>query len=373
MAVFLAPALPALTSWLGTTMAGKAVVGTALAGAASYGIANAMKEDEAQKQAKQARQEKEDTEAYNAVLNSPEFNAFAQAQAQKNPTQESKADFSGLLLDDATQKQANKEASTQLLAQEHSPDTQATHEAIHQKPMRNTGISYFDNKEHLSIADAYLAKLLGVNVSYTYMDANINADMRQKKTNMNQALNTMHGNNAAVLSFTQGVPEYVENDLGSTTNALSRAFNRWSGGFFSWSSDANKKEQGYNEYRSRAVARIISDNPRGVTQKDMENARGLVSTNWKDSTGFMADTQNFLEMALIKQREELNKIDNLGLRVPEEERYKLLAIENMQKALSGGTMNETQFKANRQALQILHEYKNDPKKTNEALALILAQ
>ena len=42
------------------------------------------------------------------------------------------------------------------------------------KLYRNTGISYFDNKEHLSPADAFLAKELGINLSYVNMDLNAN-------------------------------------------------------------------------------------------------------------------------------------------------------------------------------------------------------
>lgn len=364
------PLVAGAAAFLGGTTAGKVVAGTALASAAGYGISQSMKKSQDQKNEEAKQKAAQEEQEFNNLLNSEEFNKFA-AHAQQNTAQElpSIEDNNDLILSQA-QEQKDKEAK--LAQNPHEEELIGIAQQAAPRKFRNTGVSMFDNKEHLSIAEAYLAKLLGLNVSYTYMDANINADVKQKKTNMNQALNTMHGNNNAVLSFTQGIPEYVENDLGSTGNALSRAFNRWSGGFFSFSSDANKKEQGYNEYRSRAVARIISDNPRGVTQKDMENARGLVSTNWKDSTGVMADTQNFLEMALIKQREEINKIDNLGLAVPEEERYKLIAIENMQKSLNGGTMNTTKFNTNRKALQMLQEYKNDPVMQNKAIALILA-
>lgn len=63
---------------------------------------------------------------------------------------------------------------------------------------RNTGVAYFDKKEHLSLMDAYLAKQLGLNVAYVFHKMDIKSDNTHRVTNQTKAVNdiTRHLANA---------------------------------------------------------------------------------------------------------------------------------------------------------------------------------
>ena len=114
------------------------------------------------------------------------------------------------------------------------------------KLYRNTGISYFDNKEHLSLADAFLAKQLGLNLSYVNMDLNANV----KKTDIGKAKNELAGLFADSKSLLDGVSHYektyLEQDGNTFLNShamagLGRKINDVTNGFINFSNNANEK------------------------------------------------------------------------------------------------------------------------------------
>lgn len=66
--------------------------------------------------------------------------------------------------------------------QEHTP-TETTR-TIYQLGARNTGISYFDNKQNLTLLDAYIAKQLGLKTDRLVHKIDLRADINAKRTSI---------------------------------------------------------------------------------------------------------------------------------------------------------------------------------------------
>lgn len=237
---------------------------------------------------------------------------------------------------------------------------------------RNTGIDYFDRLEKPTIGDLFLAKNLGLNMQYTFLDANINGNFNQKITNRNKAINQMYAMNNSIIAYTQGIDEYMRNDLGSVGNRLSRAFNRFTGGSLPFTSDENKREQGLNEIRAIARTDATYGQKAITSQKERDYQRSLSSTNYKDEDSFIADTNNFLTFTRNKQQEEINKITELGMQIPLDEQLKLHAIDNMIKATTGGYDSDI-FVKNRDAIMLLQQNKGDENAINQAVKIIFSK
>lgn len=309
--------------------------------------------------------DKEYEDALNSKENQEAYLKYKQQQQNEPKSTFQTIDNENLLYSNDTKPIQTEEEKPQTQIKIND-DEASVLQATQPQKYRNSGIAYFDNKKDLSIADAFLANYLKADIRL--IDMNVNANV--KKTNMNQALNKMYSTNNSIMQYTEGIDDYVVKDLGSVGDIISRKWNRFTGGALSWTSNDNKREQGLNESRARAYANIMSENPRGVTQKDMEISRGNVSTNYKDKTGVIADTNNLLTIARNKQQEEFNKIEELGKEIPMAEQLKLQAIDNMIKATSNGQYDSTKFTSNRNAILLLQQNKDDPRAIEKALQLI---
>lgn len=62
-------------------------------------------------------------------------------------------------------------------------------EGVKYQKYRNTGVDYFDRKGNLSLLDAYLAKQLGLNVSYNFHKIDMKVDNRTRNVNFTKAYN----------------------------------------------------------------------------------------------------------------------------------------------------------------------------------------
>ena len=258
----------------------------------------------------------------------------------------------------------NMNQDSNTLSQE-AQETADIKDQMQQKRYRNTGIAYFDNKENLSLGDAYLAKMLNLDVSY--IDMNLNANVNQKKTNVNQALSAMYENNNAVLQYSEGMNDYFNNELDSVGNRISRGINRATGGF-TWSSTENKRENNLYEYRKRGLAKMMSDNSK-VTNKDLELAEGMMH-KWGNKNETLASLNNFYQIARMKQQENMNKIEEIGFNIPEAEKIKLYAIDNLIKSTTNGKYDNKLHERNRNAILLLQQNKDDPRAINAAVQMI---
>ena len=62
-------------------------------------------------------------------------------------------------------------------------------EGVKYQKYRNTGVDYFDRKGNLSLLDAYLAKQLGLNVSYNFHKIDMKMDNRTRNVNLTKSYN----------------------------------------------------------------------------------------------------------------------------------------------------------------------------------------
>lgn len=62
-------------------------------------------------------------------------------------------------------------------------------EGVKYQKYRNTGVDYFDRKGNLSLLDAYLAKQLGLNVSYNFHKIDMKVDNRTRTADYSKSLN----------------------------------------------------------------------------------------------------------------------------------------------------------------------------------------
>ena len=62
-------------------------------------------------------------------------------------------------------------------------------EGVKYQKYRNTGVDYFDRKGNLSLLDAYLAKQLGLNVSYNFHKIDMKVDNRTRNVNLTKSYN----------------------------------------------------------------------------------------------------------------------------------------------------------------------------------------
>lgn len=331
--------------------------------------ANEAQAQELEKYNQELADKKASEEFTNALNDKANQEAFLKYKSEQSGINTQTQGLDSLLYaDEKAQTEALKnqsKAQTQQIIP--NEDEAMLQEAQRPKRYRNTGVAYFDNKDNLTITDAFLAKQLGLNISY--VDMNLNANV--KKTNLNTVLNKIYSTNNAINQYTEGVDTYITENLGSWGNMISRGWNRLTGGAFSFTSNDNKKEQNLSEIRARSYANIMSENPRGVTQKDLDISRGITNTNYKDKSGLIADTQNFLQVARAKQQEEVNKLQEIGVEVPRETRMQLLALDNMIRSFEKGNYNRKLFNRNREALKILSENKGDAKSVEKALYMIL--
>lgn len=70
------------------------------------------------------------------------------------------------------------------LPSEQEPAPTETNRTIHTLGARNTGISYFDNKQNLTLLDAYIAKQLGLKTDRLVDKIDLKADINAKRTNI---------------------------------------------------------------------------------------------------------------------------------------------------------------------------------------------
>lgn len=179
-----------------------------------------------QKQDAQAEQEKQAQKAvdYDSLLNDKNLQEM---YLNLQTTQQNKYNNTfynenneGLLFAEGTKPQTQEtQQATQKESQIIVNDDEAMiQQATQPQRYRNSGIAYFDNKKDLSIADAFLASYLKADIRL--IDMNVNANVKQ--TNMNQALSKMYSTNNSIMQYTEGIDDYIEKDLGSTGDILSR-------------------------------------------------------------------------------------------------------------------------------------------------------
>lgn len=247
------------------------------------------------------------------------------------------------------------------------------------KRYRNTGISYFDNKEHLSLADAFLAKELGVNLSYVNMDLNANV----KKTDIGKAKNELAGLFADSKSLLDGVSHYektyLEQDGNTFLNShamagLGRKINDATNGFINVSNSANEKILSRNKMDAYTLASLMNGGAGKRTNQNINDAKAVIDNTWKGRENYYAGVVSGLENGINFMNEKMSYMQNAGIPVSQSDSLKMYLLNELKKDLNtaqGKQPLSDSFERNRKALGILNE-KGDAG-INEAIRLIQAK
>ena len=252
-------------------------------------------------------------------------------------------------------------------------------QAITPKRYRNTGISFFDNKEHLSLADAFLAKELGVNLSYVNMDLNANV----KKTDIGKAKNELAGLFADSKSLLDGVSHYektyLEQDGNTFLNShamagLGRKINDVTNGFINFSNNANEKILTRNKMDAYTLASLMNGGAGKRTNQNINDAKAVIDNTWKGRENYYAGVVSGLENGINFMNEKMSYMQNAGIPVSQSDSLKMYLLNGLKKDLNtaqGKQPLSDSFERNREALGILNE-KGDAG-INEAIRLIQAK
>lgn len=247
------------------------------------------------------------------------------------------------------------------------------------KLYRNTGISYFDNKEHLSLADAFLAKELGINLSYVNMDLNANV----KKTDIGKAKNELAGLFADSKSLLDGVSHYEKTYLEQDSNtflnshamaSLGRKINDATNGFINFSNSANEKILSRNKMDAYTLASLMNGGAGKRTNQNINDAKAVIDNTWKGRENYYAGVVSGLENGMNYMNEKMSYMQNAGIPVSQSDSLKMYLLNELKKDLNtaqGKQPLSDSFERNRKALGVLNE-KGDAG-INEAIRLIQAK
>nr|WP_317405029.1 hypothetical protein [uncultured Helicobacter sp.] len=89
-------------------------------------------------------------------------------------------------------------------------------EGVKYQKYRNTGVDYFDRKGNLSLLDAYLAKQLGLNVSYNFHKIDMKVDNRTRNVNFTKSYNDYATALASIKKVGMGQASIANADSGNT-------------------------------------------------------------------------------------------------------------------------------------------------------------
>lgn len=229
------------------------------------------------------------------------------------------------------------------------------------------------------MADAFLAKQLGVNLSYVNMDLNANV----KKTDIGKAKNELAGLFADSKSLLDGVSHYektyLEQDGNTFLNShamagLGRKINDVTNGFINFSNNANEKILTRNKMDAYTLASLMNGGAGKRTNQNINDAKAVIDNTWKGRENYYAGVVSGLENGINFMNEKMSYMQNAGIPVSQSDSLKMYLLNELKKDLNtaqGKQPLSDSFERNREALGILNE-KGDAG-INEAIRLIQAK
>ncbi|TLD79833.1 hypothetical protein LS68_009175 [Helicobacter sp. MIT 05-5293] len=178
---------------------------------------------------------------------------------------------------------------------------------------RNTGVAYFDKKEHLSLMDAYLAKQLGLNVSYVFHKMDIKSDNTHRVTNQTKSVNeiTKHlGNAKSTIEMLIGMGGQK-----TFNEALKQGVKNVTFGAIGNTRD-------FEVYKDRLLANYTVAKSRGdgrILAGELEQSKKLIPY-LSNQKGALAITKNILQETKHRIGEHIQNVKYSGLN-PEQIRY----------------------------------------------------
>lgn len=344
--------------------------------------ANEAQAQELEKYNQELADKKASEEFTNALNDKANQEAFLKYKAQQSGINTQTQGLDSLLYaDEKAQTEALKaqtqKQNTQIIPNE---DEAMLQEAQRPKRYRNTGVAYFDNKDNLTIADAFLAKQLGLNISY--IDMNLNANI--KTTDVGRAKNELASLFADSKSLLDGTVLYEDTykaqggdgwffgkSWGNFKAQLGRKLNSATNGLINPSSNANEKILSRNKLDTYTMASLMNGGAGKRTNQNIKDAGEVIDNTWKGRENYYAGVVSGLENGLNYMNEKITYMENAGIPLSKSDTLKLYLLNEMKKDLTQaqkGTALSANYKNNVKAMGILNE-KGD-KGIAEAMKLI---
>lgn len=244
------------------------------------------------------------------------------------------------------------------------------------KMYRNTGVTYFDTKENLGLADVYLAKLLGLDVKRVDMNVNMNANVKMQDIGKTQsALNNMA---STISNLNTGMEEYADENAGNWSGRTATQLMDLPYGFgalyqsipFIGPDTTSMKQHALNNDRSYAYAKILTGGGK-PTNMTITDAKSLASGANKTPQAYYANQAVINQRGLDEFNSVLRTAEMQGIPLTPEQYYRRDAIEKIVAGYNESSKDGELTKSTRdgiKAMQLLQTGRPDD--TTKAIQLI---
>ncbi|WP_104694758.1 hypothetical protein [Helicobacter equorum] len=198
-------------------------------------------------------------------------------------------------------------------------DVKGTQGAITQKGhnpffvFRNTGIDYFDKKKEITLADALIARELGVNLSKVYMENKMDVDFKQRKIEGSEPAKHLRGL-ADVAGYIRDFAENIDKGEG-VINYLARGINKLSGGFVGINDTNQKIMAGEKILGSQIVDLLYGSRS---TEAERKRIYDLAEFKSRSKKQIKANLKELLGLLRTKYKQALIDFTNRGFLVSDD-------------------------------------------------------
>lgn len=186
-----------------------------------------------------------------------------------------------------TNSQAKADKLTNIGLESQTPQNQSSYaiippdvsEGVKYQKYRNTGVDYFDRKGNLSLLDAYLAKQLGLNVSYNFHKIDMKVDNTSRLRQSLTGRNRFNKANAGFLKVTLNSTSFGNAEWKNDRHYLARVGATGADKAFGSLTNANVPQ----DVLLAVLKNNIADNlalgtPQGASNKNKEVAEDMLKT-----------------------------------------------------------------------------------------------
>ena len=228
---------------------------------------------------------------------------------------------------------------------------------------RNTGIALFDNKEELTLQDAFLANLLGADIRR--IDVNLNANV--KKTDVSKAKGELSNLFADTQVLFDSIDHYEDTyqkqedswmPFSNFFAGLGRKINQATNGLVNFSDNANEKILSNNIRDSYITASLMAGGAGKRTNQNIKDAKNVIDNTWKGRENYYAGIKSTLESGTANINEKISSMQAMGIPISQSDLLKMQLINDMNNMLGlaqNGEKLNTDFKKRKQALYILQQ------------------
>ena len=198
-------------------------------------------------------------------------------------------------------------------------DVKGTQGAITQKGhnpffvFRNTGIDYFDKKKEITLADALMARELGVDLRKTYIENKMDIDLKQRTIEGSEPAKHLRGL-SDVAGYLSDFAQNIDNGDG-LINYLARGINKLSSGFVGVNDTNQKIMAGEKILGSQIVDLLYGSRS---TEAERKRIYDLVEFKARSKEQIKSNLKELLGLINTKYKQTLIDFNNRGFIVSDE-------------------------------------------------------